>query len=93
MRFGKGTTQKRDKYGNPITELQSPKQKLHLEYLLAKSDFDNFKYKIPQMAFNPNDKNFGEKMINLQGLIDQCNTKETEMLQKLLKSLQFHPGG
>lgn len=45
------------------------------------------------MAFNPNDKNFGEKMINLKGLIDQCNTKETEMLQKLLKSLQFHPGG
>jgi hypothetical protein len=43
---------------------------LHLEYLLAKSDFDQFKYKIPQIAYNPNDKYMGENMINLQGLID-----------------------
>jgi hypothetical protein len=76
LRFGKGTTQKKDKNGKLINEYESPKQKLHLEYLLAKSDFDNFKYKIPQMAFNPNDKNFGDKMINLQGLIDQCNSPD-----------------
>jgi len=48
---------------------KSPKQLLHFEYLMEKSDFDNFKYKIPQIAYNPNNKGMGENMINLPELI------------------------
>jgi hypothetical protein len=40
-----------------------------LEYLLAKSDFDNYYYKIPQIMYDPNDKIMGEQMIGLDFLI------------------------
>lgn len=50
-------------------KLDIPKQLLHFEYLQEKSDFDTFKFKIPQVSFNPNLKGIGEEMVDLQNLI------------------------
>ena len=65
---------------------KTPKQLLHFEYLLERSDFDNFKYKIPQVEYNPNNKTLGEDLIGLPELIRQC--EGNPKIQNLLKKIQ-----
>jgi hypothetical protein len=54
------------------TYFKTPKQLLHFENLLQKSDIDNYRFKIPQISYNPNIRNLGENFIDLQHLILQA---------------------
>lgn len=65
-----------------ITDFTSPVQLLHFEYLMAKSDFDDFKFKIPQVAYNPNARGLGENMVDLPSLRQQCSSNPE--IQQLL---------
>lgn len=72
-------------------KLVMPRQLLHFEYLVEKSDFDDFKFKIPQVTYNPNLKGMGEHMIDLADLIQRCESNKS--IQGLLQSIQTQPAG
>mmetsp|Transcript_5079 Transcript_5079/g.7689 ORF Transcript_5079/g.7689 Transcript_5079/m.7689 type:complete len:166 (+) Transcript_5079:2829-3326(+) len=70
---------------------KTPQQLLHFEYLVEKSDFDQFKYKIPRVEFNPNSKQQGRNMLDLVHLINQSHSNPK--VQALLKKLHSQDTG
>jgi hypothetical protein len=53
-------------------KMRKPLQLLHYELLVEKSDFDAQNHKIPCPAYNPNDRLFGVKEVNIDRLLEQA---------------------
>jgi hypothetical protein len=65
--------------------MRKPLQLLHYELLVEKSDFDNHDFRIPHMAYNPNERVFGVKEVNFEKLMEQAagNQQLVAVLQRL----------
>jgi len=57
-----------------------------LEHLLAKNDFDLYKFRIPKVEYNPNLHQLGEQEVNLPELQQQL--RRIPALSKLVEKLK-----